>query len=157
LIEASLTLLARKSRKRAWAAAGAGYLLCHLAQGLSFGHAEEAAATSPSPQIWTCHYVATTPDGPLRITAKFQVIGEELAEIETIPPGLNFNERYKILENNDTDIVAGISIAKVGEIPLPSVGAVVIIIAKQNGLFQQSGVLLGVWVGPPTVGHCEGG
>jgi hypothetical protein len=91
----------------------------------------------------------------LQITAKFQVLGDELVEIETIPRGLNFSEKYKILENNDTDIVAAISIAKIGEIPPPGIGAVVIVIAKENGLFQQSGAILGLRTGPPTLGHCE--
>ena len=91
----------------------------------------------------------------MQITARFQVVGEELAEVETIPRGLNFSEKYKILENNATDIVAAISIAKIGEIPPPGIGAVVIIIAKQNGLFQQSGALLGLRTGAPTLGHCE--
>jgi len=91
----------------------------------------------------------------LQITAKFQVVGDELAEVETIPSRLNFSEKYKILENNDTDLVAAISIAKIGEIPPPAIGAVVIIIAKQNGLFQQSGAILGLRTGSPTLGHCD--
>jgi hypothetical protein len=32
---------------------------------------------------------------------------------------------------------------------------VVIIIAKKNGLFQQSGAILGLQTGRPTLGHCE--
>ena len=46
-------------------------------------------------------------------------------------------------------------IAKIGDIPPPGVGAVVIIIAKQNGLFQQSGAILGLRTGSPTLGHCD--
>jgi hypothetical protein len=91
----------------------------------------------------------------LQITAKFQVFGNELAEIETIPKSLNFTEKYKILENTDADTVAAISIAKFGDFPPPGIGAVVIIIAKQNGLFQQSGAILGLQTGPPTLGRCE--
>jgi hypothetical protein len=132
----------------------AASLICVLVGGLS--RAEDADTLLPAPSIWTCHYIATTPDGPLQITARFQVAGDELAEIETIPRALNFSERYKILENSDTDLVAAISIAKIGEIPPPGIGAVVIIIAKQNGLFQQSGAILGLRTGAPTLGHCEG-
>jgi hypothetical protein len=106
-------------------------------------------------RIWNCSYVASTPRGPLQISAKFQIVGDELAEIETVPSELNFSERYKILENTPADIVAAISIAKIGEHPPPGIGAVVIIIAKQNGLFQQSGVILGLRTGEPTLGHCE--
>jgi hypothetical protein len=136
-------------------ATGAVFLTCIVLAGFSFAGAKNAASGAQVRQIWTCRYIATTPDGPLQITAKFQVVGDELAEVETIPSGLNFNEKYKILENNDTDIVAAISIAKIGEIPPPGVGAVVIIIAKQNGLFQQSGAILGLRTGAPTLGHCE--
>jgi hypothetical protein len=92
----------------------------------------------------------------LQITAKFQIVGDELAEIETVPQELNFSEHYKIVENTATDIVAAISIARLGERLPPGIGAVVIIIAKQNGLFQQSGSILGLRTGEPTLGHCEG-
>jgi hypothetical protein len=122
--------------------------------GLSSVGAGDAPAAVQSPPTWTCRYIAATPDGPLQVTAKFQVVGDELAEVETIPRDLNFGEKYKILENNDTDIVAAISIAKIGDIPPRGVGAVVII-AKQNGLFQQSGAILGLRTGAPTLGHCE--
>jgi hypothetical protein len=71
------------------------------------------------------------------------------------PKGLNFSERYKILENTTTDLVAAISITKFSDHPPPGIGAVVIIIAKQNGLFQQSGAILGLRTGDPTLGHCE--
>jgi hypothetical protein len=135
------------------AATVAASLVCALVVG--FSRAEEADTALPAPSIWTCHYIATTPDGPLQISATFRVVGEELAEIETIPHGLNFSERYKILENSDSDLVAAISIAKIGGIPPPGTGAVVIIIAKQNGLFQQSGAILGLRTGAPTLGHCE--
>jgi hypothetical protein len=124
--------------------------------GFSSARADEATSAAQARPTWSCRYIAATPDGPLQITAKFQVLGDELVEIGTVPRGLNFSEKYKILENNDTDIVAAISIAKIGEIPPPGVGAVVIIIAKQNGLFQQSGAILGLRTGPPTLGHCEG-
>jgi hypothetical protein len=142
-------------------AANAAMLICIGIAGFSFAglscaRAEHADFVPAAGQKWTCRYVATTPDGPLQITAMFQVVGEELAEVETIPRGLNFSERYKILENNDTDIVAAISIAKIGDVPPTDIGAVVIIIAKQNGLFQQSGAILGLRTGFPTLGHCEG-
>jgi hypothetical protein len=117
--------------------------------------AQESPPSAEASRIWTCNYVASTPQGPLQITAKFQVIGDELAEIETIPKGLNFSERYKILENTPADIVAAISIAKFSDHPPPAIGAVVIMIAKQNGLFQQSGSILGLRTGEPTLGHCE--
>lgn len=52
-------------------------------------------------------------------------------------------------------LVAAISLTKFGHTPPPGIGAVVIIIAKQNGLFQQSGAILGVRIGAPTLGHCE--
>jgi hypothetical protein len=132
----------------------AASLICALVGG--FSRAEDADTVSPAPSIWTCQYIATPPDGPLQITATFQVVGDELAEIETVPRSLNFSERYKILENNDNDLVAAISIAKIGGIPPPGIGVVVIIIAKQNGLFQQSGAILGLRTGAPTLGHCEG-
>jgi hypothetical protein len=119
-----------------------------------FGRGEDVPP-SPSRQVWTCHYFATTPKGPLPITVRFQVLGEELVEIDTIPAELNFSERYKILENNETDIVAAIAITRLGEPPPPGIGAVIVIIAKQNGLFQQSGSLLGLRTGAPTLGHCE--
>jgi hypothetical protein len=131
-----------------------GAVLCILLAG-SLARASEPASEAPAGPTWTCRYIAATPDGPLQITARFQVIGNELAEIETIPRGLNFSERYKVLEDTDTDIVAAISIAKIGEIPPPGIGAVVIIIRKQNGLFQQSGVILGLRTGAPTLGHCD--
>jgi hypothetical protein len=66
-----------------------------------------------------------------------------------------FPNRYKIVENTLTDIVAAISINKLGEHAPPGIGAVVIIIAKQNGLFQQSGSILGLRTGDATLGHCE--
>jgi hypothetical protein len=115
----------------------------------------ETPSTAQAREAWTCRYIATTPDGPLQITTTFRVVGDELAEIETVPSGLNFGERYKILENNDATIVAAISIAKIGDPPPPGIGAVIIIIAKHNGLFQQSGALLGLRTGSPTLGHCE--
>jgi hypothetical protein len=137
-------------------AATGGILLAFLLlAGPSFARGEEAASAAPAGPTWTCHYIAATPDGPVQITAKFQVIGDELAEIETIPRGLNFSEKYKILENTDNDIVAAISIAKIGETPPPGIGAVVVIIGKQNGLFQQSGAILGLRTGAPTLGHCD--
>jgi hypothetical protein len=156
MIEARRALLIgrRPLRPRPFAT-GAAFLICIVLAGFSAARADEAASAAQARQIWTCRYIATTPDGPLQITARFQVAGDELAEIETIPKGLNFGERYHILENNDTDIVAAISIAKIGEIQPPGIGAVVIIIAKQNGLFQQSGAILGLRIGPPTLGHCE--
>jgi Enoyl-CoA hydratase/isomerase len=81
-------------------------LVCSIACGsLAFGRGEDVGPLVPSRQIWTCHYIATTPKGPLPITARFEVLGEELAEIETIPENLNFSEKYKVLENNETDIV----------------------------------------------------
>jgi hypothetical protein len=137
------------------ASIGAAALACAILGGTAFGRAEEVPSPAPNPQIWTCSYIAITPQGPLQIIAKFQVFGNELAEIETIPKALNFAERYKILENTDADIVAAISIAKFGDLPPPGIGAVVIIIAKQNGLFQQSGAILGLRAGPPTLGRCE--
>jgi hypothetical protein len=136
--------------------ASVAFLICIALAGFSCARAGDGASAVQAGPTWTCRYIATTPDGPLQIIAKFQVLGDELAEVETIPRGLNFNERYKILENNDTDIVAAISIAKIGEVPPSDIGAVVIIIAKQNGLFQQSGAILGLRSGSPTLGHCEG-
>lgn len=93
----------------------------------------------------------------MQITAKFRIVGDDLSEIETIPSSLNFSERYKILENTDMDIIAAISIARFGDNPPPGIGAVIIIIAKHNGLFQQSGSILGLRTGAPTLGHCDGG
>ena len=124
--------------------------------GCTYGRAEEAS-TSPSDEniIWACNYIAATPRGPLQITTKFQVFGDELAEIETIPERFNFGERYKILENTETYIVAAISLGKFVDNPSQGIGAVIVIIAKQNGLFQQTGAILGLRVGPPTLGHCE--
>ncbi len=130
-------------------------ILCTILAGFSRARADDAASATWVPPLWTCHYIAATPRGPLQITAKFQVLGDELAEVDTIPKGLNFSEKYKILENTDTDIVAAISIAKIGQIPPPGIGAVIVIIAKQNGLFQQSGAILGLRTGAPTLGHCE--
>ena len=144
-----------RQRSRRPVARGASFLICAIVSGLAQARAEKAAAALPARSTWTCHYIATTPDGPLQITARFQIVGDELAEIETIPRDLNFAERYKILENSDTDLVAAISIAKIGEIPPPGTGAGVIIIAKQNGLFQQSGAILGLRTGSPTLGHCD--
>ena len=143
----------RSPRRVAVAAAS---LICTIVAGFIHARAEDDAVILQPRSIWICHYIATTPDGPLQITARFQVVGDELAEVETIPRALNFSERYKILENSNTDLVAAISIAKIGEVPPPGIGAVVIIIAKQNGLFQQSGAILGLRTGAPTLGHCEG-
>jgi len=143
--------------------AGAAHLWAFLAFALMFlvqaltSRAEELPPATQDRQIWTCSYIASAPQGPLQITTKFQVIGEEMEEIETIPRGLNFSERYKILENNENEIVAAISIAKLGSNPPPGIGAVIVIIAKQNGLFQQSGAILGLRTGAPTLGHCESG
>jgi hypothetical protein len=137
------------------AAVGAAVLAMAFFGNILFGRAEDVPSSAPKRQIWTCSYIASTPQGPLQITAKFQVIGNELAEIETIPKALNFSEKYKILENTDSDIVAAISITKFGDAPPPGVGAVIVIIAKQNGLFQQSGAILGLRTGPPTMGHCD--
>jgi hypothetical protein len=131
-----------------------GSVLLVAVAGVSFA-CVEAVSAARAQETWTCRYIAATPDGPLQITATFQVDGDEMAEVETVPSGLNFSERYKILENNDNDIVAAISIAKIGDPPPPGIGAVVVIIAKQNGLFQQSGVILGLRTGAPTLGHCE--
>jgi hypothetical protein len=136
-------------------ASGATLLLCILLTGSSFARSDDAASAEPAGPTWTCRYIAATPNGPLQITTKFQVVGQELAEVETIPKGLNFSERYKILENTDGDIVAAISIANLGDNPPPGIGAVVIIIGKQNGLFQQSGAILGLRTGAPTLGHCD--
>ena len=129
-------------------------LLFVVLQEAAFGRADEEPQAHDQ-TIWSCSYIATTPRGPLQIIAKFQVFGDELAEIETIPRSLNFNERYKILEDTETDIVAAISITKFGDNPPPGVGAVIVIIAKQNGLFQQSGSILGLRTGAPTLGHCD--
>jgi hypothetical protein len=129
-------------------------LACTILGGVSFTCAEEASSAH-NQKTWICNYIATTSQGPLQITAKFQVLGDELAEIETIPRSLNFSERYKILEDTDTDIVAAISIARFGDNPPPGIGAVIVIISKKNGLFQQSGSLLGLRTGVPTLGHCE--
>jgi hypothetical protein len=94
---------------------GAALLACAIFGGVCFGRADEVPFSAPNQQIWACSYIASTPQGPLQITATFQVFGNELAEIETIPKGLNFAEKYKILENTDADIVAAISIAKFGD------------------------------------------
>jgi hypothetical protein len=150
----ALLIRQRPLRPRRFAT-GAAFLICIVLAGFSAARADDAASAAQARQIWTCRYIETTPDGPLQITARFQVVGDELAEVETIPKELNFSERYQILENNDTDIVAAISMAKIGEIQPPGIGAVVIIIAKKNGLFQQSGAILGLQIGPPTLGHCE--
>jgi hypothetical protein len=132
-----------------------GAMLLVILAGFSSASAETPSAAQTR-ETWTCRYIATTPDGPLQITTKFQVDGNELAEIATIPSGLNFGDRYKILENNDANIVAAISLAKIGDPPPPGIGAVIVIIAKHNGLFQQSGAILGLRTGAPTLGHCEG-
>jgi hypothetical protein len=137
------------------AVTGAAAFICAILAGFSCARADDAASATSAPPMWTCHYIAPAPHGPLQITAKFQVLGDELAEVDTIPKDLNFSEKYKILENTGTDIVAAISIAKIGEIPPPGIGAVIVIIAKQNGLFQQSGAILGLRTGAPTLGHCE--
>jgi len=134
---------------------GAALLACAIFGDVCFGRAEDVPSSALNQQIWTCSYIASTPQGPLQVTAKFQVFDNELAEIQTIPKALNFSEKYKILENTDADIVAAIAISKFGDTPPPGIGAVVIIIAKQNGLFQQSGAVLGLPTGSPTLGHCE--
>jgi hypothetical protein len=115
----------------------------------------QALSSAEEPRIWVCSYIASAPRGPLQITARFQVVGDELAEIETIPKGLNFSEKYKILENTAAYMVVAISITKFSDHPPPEIGAVVIIIAKENGLFQQSGAILGLRVGDPMLGHCQ--
>jgi hypothetical protein len=151
---ASMPVQRSSLRFRRRLAIGAAVLICTIVQGGSIGRAEEKPLI-PDQKTWVCNYIAASPRGPLQITAKFQVVGDELAEIETIPSNLNFNEKYKILENTETDIVAAISIAKFGDNPPPGIGAVIIIIAKQNGLFQQSGAILGLRTGAPTLGHCD--
>jgi hypothetical protein len=135
-----------------------------LAGGLALGgllapaepaSAAETTMSAAEGQVWTCGYIASTPRGPLQITAKFRITGQEMVEVETIPRELNFSERYTILEDNGNDIVAAISIAKISANSPPGIGAVIIIIAKQNGLFQQSGAILGLQTGAPTLGHCD--
>jgi hypothetical protein len=112
----------------------------------------EKSLSADEAPIWTCSYVASTPRGPLQITAKFQIVGDELAEIETVPQGLNFSERYGIQENTPADIVAAISSQSSASTHLPASAPFVIIIAKQNGLFRQSGAILGLRSGDPTLG-----
>jgi hypothetical protein len=73
----------------------AAVLACFVLAGFSRAHTEDADSTAPARQIWTCRYIAATPDGPLQIITKFEVVGEELAEFDTIPRGLSFNEKYK--------------------------------------------------------------
>jgi hypothetical protein len=142
-------------RRRRWSSIAAAAFVCAALETGAPLHADEGAAAISPPPRWICRYLAATPDGPLQVTATFEVIGDELAEVETIPKGLNFSERYRILENTAADIVAAISITKFGDRPPPGIGAVVIIIAKQNGLFQQSGSILGRRTSDPTLGHCE--
>lgn len=142
-------------RRTRWSSIAAAAFTCAALETGAPPHANEGAAAISPPPRWICRYLAATPDGPLQVTATFEVIGDELAEVETIPKGLNFSERYRILENTAADIVAAISITKLGDRPPPGIGAVVIIIAKQNGLFQQSGSILGRRTGDPTLGHCE--
>ncbi len=110
----------------------------------------------PARSIWTCRYIATTPRRPAADHRDVPGRRRRAGGNRDHSDGLNFSEKYKILENNDTDLVAAISIAKIGDIPPLGIGAVVIIIAKQNGLFQQSGAILGLRTGAPTLGHCEG-
>src|ERR1700684_3186816 len=69
-----------------------------LLSGVTDGLADQTPS-GQNQETWTCSYIAATPRGLLQITAKFQIVGDELAEIETIPSSLNFSERYKILEN----------------------------------------------------------
>ena len=104
----------------------AAALSCAIAAAFAHARAEEDAYAAPTRSIWTCRYIAATPDGPLQITTRFQVIGDELAEVETVPRGLSFGERYKILENSDSVLVAAISIARIGEVAPPGIGAVVV-------------------------------
>jgi hypothetical protein len=147
--------LNRPRRHSYWRpAAAVAALLCALLQNMSPAQAQEQSGAQDQ-NIWTCSYIATTPRGPLQITAKFKIVGDELAEIETNPPALNFSERYKILEDTEAVLIAAISIDKLGDNPPPGIGALIVIIAKQNGLFQQSGSILGVRTGAPTLGHCE--
>jgi hypothetical protein len=58
---------------------GAALMICHALWPFSAGRAEESPSGVQAPQIWTCSYVASTPQGPLQIIAKFQVVGQELA------------------------------------------------------------------------------
>jgi hypothetical protein len=153
--EAARLIRRRRPSQLQSVATGVAFLACVLPAGFSHAGARDAASAAPDRQVWICRYIATTPDGPLQIATRFRIVGDELAEFDTIPRGLGFSEKYKILENNDSDIVAAISIAKIGDTPPPGVGAVVVIIAKRNGLFQQSGAILGLRTGAPTLGHCE--
>ena len=107
-------------------------------------------------ETWTCSFIANSPESPVQVTSKFRIEGAELHEVETVPRALSFDERYTVLENNEEHIVAALSIARLGSKPPPgTVGAVVIIIGKKSGVFQQSGVILAFRPGPPTVGHCS--
>lgn len=107
-------------------------------------------------ETWTCRFIANSPESPVQVTSKFRVEGAELHEFETVPRALSFGERYTILENNEEHIVAALSITRLGDRPPPgAVGAVVIIIGKKSGIFQQSGVILAFRPGPPTVGRCS--
>jgi hypothetical protein len=116
------------------------------------------ALPASAQETWTCQYTANDPRSPVRVTSTFRVEGNELVEVDTIPKGLNFGERYAILENTNKHIVAAISIAKFGERPPPdAIGAVVVIIGKENSVYQQSGVLLAFRPGPPTMGRCAKG
>ena len=107
-------------------------------------------------QTWTCRFTANSPERPVQVTSKFRIEGGQLHEVETVPRALSFDERYAILENNDEHIVAALSMARFGHPPPPgAVGAIVIIIGKKSGVFQQSGVILGFRPGAPTVGRCS--
>lgn len=118
-----------------------------------------AAASLVAPaysETWTCRFMANSPESPVQVISKFRIEGGELHEVETVPGALSFDERYAILESTDEHIVAALSIARFGKPPPPgAVGAVVIIIGKKSGTFQQSGVILGFRPGPPTMGRCS--
>jgi hypothetical protein len=101
------------------------------AGGLSVVRAQDELPAATEQQIWTCNYIATSQQGPLQIMSKFQVFGEELAEIETVPKGLNFRS------------------TKFSDHPPPGIGAAVIM------LVSAVRSILGLRTGDPTLGHCD--
>jgi hypothetical protein len=56
-------------------------------------------------ETWVCNYIANGLASPIQITSTFEPVGNELREIETIPKGLGFGERYQVLQNDaDTSL-----------------------------------------------------
>lgn len=95
-------------------------------------------SASASDDSWVCAYPGYLDSKP--VIVHFTIEGGDLVEI-----GSPFDMHYKILQNNELAVVAAWSISVVElnqKKPEPSIGAMVVIINKQDGSFRRGNVLM---------------